>query len=614
MITTLGRERVRQILPDGYKDWADKPMTKKNVEALTTELAIKDPDGYADILAQLQDVGERVTTDYGRDAALSYSKIGPAKTIQTINKQLKATVDKILDDDSLNEEQKEKKIIDLGYKYTQKVQEEVFNDQDHRHTSLASQINSGSRGNKVQLMQLNFGNMLMRDAMNRDMPLLHTDPFIFGASPMAYWAAASSGRKGMYDVQSATGQAGYLGKQVTNVTHDVVIEKDDCGTTTTGMPFKAADVQNIGHVLLRPFHKHPAGSIVDAKMIAEADDDEEMILRTPMTCKCAHGICAKCNGLAENGKFPGIGDYVALTSARSFVEKVTQAGVGSKHGAGVGGKKVVDPEGEDQPTGFAAIERMFQAQSTFPGGAVLSPVDGIVTGIKPAPQGGNYITVGSKTLYCSPERTFKVKVGDKVSAGDTLTNGVPNPAEVVEYKGIGQGRTYYMDKLADTFNNAGFGVSRNNLEAYSRAAMNDVRITSDDGYKSWLPGEVVKYSAVAAEYTPRDDATEEDAGKAVGKYLEVPVLNYTIGTRITPHVAESMKKYGFGKITVSPTPPPFTSEYMRPAESLQHDQHWLSRLSGERLKDSLFDAARKGMTDSYDSTSFVDKIVTLPFK
>ena len=171
-----------------------------------------------------------------------------------------------------------------------------------------------------------------------------------------------------------------------------------------------------------------------------------------------------------------------------------------------------------------------------------------------------------------------------------------------------------MNKLAETFNKAGFGVARNNLEAYSRAAMNDVRITSDDGYKSWLPGDIVKYSTIAAEYTPRDDAVNEEADKAIGKYLEVPVLDFTIGTRITPQVAQNMKKYGFNKITVSPTPPPFTAEYIRPASSLQNDQHWLARLSGERLKDSLFDAARKGMTDEYDSTSFVDKIVTLPFK
>jgi DNA-directed RNA polymerase subunit beta' len=102
---------------------------------------------------------------------------------------------------------------------------------------------------------------------------------------MAYWVAASSGRKRMYDVQAATGQAGSLSKQVTSVTHDIVVSEDDCGTDDTGVPFKAADPQNIGRVLLRPFHNHPAGEVVTADMVAEADDDEEMLLRTPATCK-----------------------------------------------------------------------------------------------------------------------------------------------------------------------------------------------------------------------------------------------------------------------------------------------------------------------------------------
>ena len=775
-ITTLGRELVRRSLPDGYKQWADKTLDKKAITELTTALAKEDPDTYVEILQSLNAIGEQTVSDYGRDAALSYTDSVPGREIRNLNKKLHAIIDQVLDDPKLTEEQKEDKIKELGYKYTQKIQDLVFEDQDKRHTALASQINSGSRGNKTQLMQLMFGNMMMKDALNRDIPYLHMDPFVDGTSPMAYWISSSAGRKGMYDVQAATGQAGYLGKQVTNVTHDVVIEKDDCGTTDTGVPFKAADSQNVGHVLLRPFHNHPAGSIVTPEMVAEADDDEEMMLRTPITCKCKYGVCARCNGLGENGKFPGTGEYVALNSARTFVEKVTQAGISclhqdtlvrmgdwsvkaikdispgeevlgfthehgtfpctvkrifhngmqpmyrlklqnteylsydhidatlyhrflryapngnpvmwtmndilpddvehvpcvpndymsvnirkdglhhatlpgsegcpciipigefeaydmevdnadnlyvlacgiithnSKHGSGIGGKKNEDPDGEDQPTGFANMERMFQVPQNFPGGAVLAPMDGVVTSIRPAPQGGNYVTVGTQTVYCQPERTFKVKVGDKVTAGDVLTNGVPNPSEVVAYKGVGQGRRYYMNKLGDIFKRSGFGVDRTNLESFTRSFLNKVRITDENGYRSWLPGEVVSYSEIAAEYEPRDNAVDETPDKAMNKYLEAPVLYYTIGTRVTPSVASELNKYGFNKVKVSPDPPPFQSELLKPSIALQNDRNWLPRLAGERLYDSLFDAARKGKTDSYDSPSYVDKIVASPFK
>lgn len=759
MITTFGREVFRSRLPEAYKEWADKPMTKKNLEEMTTKIAVEDPDGYVDVLQELNKLGEDVVSTYGRDAALSYMDSRPGKEIQRLHEQMKALVDKVLDDDSLTEKQKEQKILDIGYKYTLKIQDAVFQDQDARSTALASQINSGSRGNKTQLMQLMFGNMMMKDAVNRDIPYLHMDPFLYGTSPMSYWVAASSGRKGMYDVQAATGQAGDLSKQVTSVTHDVVVSEDDCGTEDTGMPFKAADDANVGHVLLRPFHDHPAGAIVTPEMVAEADDDEEMILRTPATCKCAQGVCAKCCGIQGNGKFPGKGDYIALNAARSFTEKITQAGISclhedtlvrmadnsskpikeisvgdrvfgvdietlqrmpvdvlhvfrngiqpvyatvltepqgrtitllstlehkvlkavadgykelavggrcigeqwpalfwadslrlftvqsisflgyvpvidievdhpdhmfmldnglvvsnSKHGSGIGGKKNVDPDGEDQPTGFPAIERMFIAQQNFPGGAVLSTVDGTVGAIRPAPQGGSYITVGTQTIYAAPERTFIVKPGDKVSAGDALTNGVPNPDEVVHYKGIGEGRRYYFNKLGEVFKKGGFGVHRSNLETFARAALNKVRVTSEDGYRSFLPGDVLDYSEVAATYQPRDNAVTGPADKAIGNYLEKPVLYYTIGTRITPAVAKNLDKYGFKEVTTCVDPPPFESEFMRPTEALQHDKHWLPRLAGQRLRDSVFDAARRGITDEYDSASYVDKIVAAPFK
>lgn len=612
MVTTLGRELVRNALPDDYKGWADSALDKKRTTDLTTKLALKDPDAYVDILKKLGDIGERTVSLYGRDSALSYRELDSDKSLKALRDTLRSAVDRIMDDDSLSEDQKESKIIDLGYKYTAKVNDAVFDSQNRKGTSLANQINSGSRGNKTQLMQLLFGNMLMKDAMNRDIPYLHIDSFSEGTSPMAYWAAASSGRKGMYDVQAATGNAGYLSKQVTNVTHDVTIDRDDCGTTTTGVPFKATDPQNEGRVLLQPFHKYPAGSVVTREMLAEADDDEDMVLRTPMTCKSPHGVCAKCNGLDEHGRFPGIGDYVSLNSARSFTEKITQSGISSKHGSGIGGKKEIDPEGEDQPTGFANIERMFKVPSTFQGAAVLSPVDGTVTSIRPAAQGGNYITVGNETLYCKPERTFKVKAGDKVYAGDVLTNGVPNPSEIVQYKGLGEGRRYYMDKLGDIFKRSGFGVDRSNLESFSRALLNKVEITDPDGYEDYLPGDITDYSDIAATWQPRETAKEMAAKDTVGKYLEVPTLQYTIGTRITPAVVSNLEKHGFPKITVNDAPPPFSAKFLRPAEALRNDRNWLPRMMGERLRDSLFDAARKGITDSLDSKGYVDRLILAP--
>ena len=614
MTTTLGRELIRAKLPDKYKGYADRVLDKKTTTELMTAIASDDPDGYIDILQNLNNIGQAVVSTYGRSAALPFRDMKVSSNVKALNNQLKQLIDKVLNDDSMTSKQKEDKIKALGYKYTQKVEDAVFADHDRRHTALASQINSGSRGNKTQLMQLGFGNMLMKDALNRDMPNLMIDPYSLGASPTGYWVSASSGRKGYYDVQAATGQAGYLGKRVTAATHDTVISMQDCGTTDTGVPFPANSEKNVGAVLLRPWHNYPAGTVVTSKMVSEADDDEEMILRSPTTCKARHGVCAKCNGLGENGKFPGIGEFVSLNAARSFVEPVTQGAVGSKHKGGVGGKLVEDPEGPDQPTGFRSLERMFTTPSNFPGGAVLAPNDGTVSKIQDAAQGGTYVTVGDKTVYCSPARTLKVKVGDKVYAGDTLTNGVPNPLEVVSMKGLGAGRYYFTNKLNSLLKELGWGTDRRNVESFTRALINKVQITDPDGYGNYMPGDIVDYSAIVADYEPREGSKTVSVDKAANQYLEKPVLYYTVGTRITPEVANTLKKYKFDTVTVSDKEPPFAAKFLRPAEALQHDQNWLPRLAGERLRDGLFDAARTGVTDAWDSPSYVDKIVIEPFK
>ena len=769
MPTTLGREILRSRLPDQYKAFADKTWDKKTSDAIATQIAQEDPDGYIDILQNLNNFAQTVVSTYGRDAALPFRDMRVSANVRNINAKLRMLIDKVLDDDKLTDAQKEEKIKELGYKYTQKVEDLVFEDADKRHTALASQINSGARGKKVQLRQMLFGDMLMKDALNRDMPYLMMDAYSDGATPTGYWVSASSGRKGYYDVQMATGQSGYLGKRVTAATHDTIISEQDCGTTDTGVPFPANSNSNIGAVLLKPFHNHPAGSIVDAKMVAEADDDEEMILRSPLTCKSKTGVCAKCNGLGENGRFPGIGEYVSLNAARSFVEPVTQGSVGclagdtmvrmfdgtdkpiseikpgdkvlgvdwygkvtaatvtrffshglkpmykwtfeggrtvtctedhkfmvtdailavwrsdgktlysyterpikditwhygevavvgkdlteiehisrhiradevgeqlaydieidhptsmyilsnglvthnSKHAGGIGGKRVINPEGEDQPTGFRALERMFTTPSNFQGAAVLAPVDGTVTKIQPAAQGGTYITVGNKTLYCNSYRTLKVKEGDKVYAGDMLTNGVPNPMEVVALKGLGAGRVYFTKQLGKILKENGWGTERRNLESFTRAFLNKVEITNPDGYEGYLPGDTVNYSNILADYEPRKDSTKLPVDKAVNQYLEQPVLYYSVGTRITPEVASELKKYQFNDVLVNKEAPSFAARFMRPAEGLQHDKNWLPRLSGERLKEGLFDATRQGITDPYDSNSYVDKIIIGPLK
>ena len=209
---------------------------------------------------------------------------------------------------------------------------------------------------------------------------------------------------------------------------------------------------------------------------------------------------------------------------------------------------------------------------------MLAPEDGVVSAIQKAPQGGVYITVGTKTVYANADRTLKVHQGDKVEAGDVLTNGVPSPREVTDYKGLGASRKYYTDKMNQILEESNTGTDRRNVEQFARSMISKVEITDPDGLGRHLPGDIVDYNEIAAEWTPREGSVKTTADKAVGKYLEEPALYYNIGTRITPSVAKQLQKYNFKDITVNDKPAPFTSRFMRPFTMLQHDEGWLPRL------------------------------------
>lgn len=612
MITTLGRQYIKKALPQKYKGWAQKQLTAEQQDKLTTLLAKQDPDAYVQILQNLNEVGQRVVSTYGKDTTITLDDLDAGATLRNTHAKLRQLVKEVINNPKLTGQQKQQKIIELGYKYTAKMKDLGLQDAKDRKTGIANQIASGSRGNPVQLMQLLVGDMMMKDAMNRDIPYLATMPYVDGDSPMSYWASAMSGRKSQYDVQAATGRVGYLSKQATNTTHNTPIAVRDCGTNNTGIPVKAKNSDNIGALLLRQWKGYKPNTPITEQMIAQAGDDQEIIIRSPSTCKAHRGVCALCSGIQQTGKLPVIGSYVALNAVKTFIQPLTQSGISSKHGSGIGGVKNVDPEGQDQPTGFDSIQRMLLTPKNFPGGAVLAQVDGRVTEIRKAPQGGYFISVGNNTVYSPVARTVKVKVGDVVEAGDMLTNGVPNPMEVVKYKGIGEGRKYFMQKLGDLLPKTGAGTARRNLQQFSRAMINKVRITKEEGYAGYYPGEIADYDDIADKWVPRDDSKQLNTKDATGKYLQEPFLYYSIGTKVTPTVAKKLTKYGFDKVIVNDNPPPFEPQFVTSRQYMLNDKNWLPRLSGERLKDSLFSAARKGITDPYDSASFVDKIIITP--
>ena len=369
-------------------------------------------------------------------------------------------------------------------------------------------------------------------------------------------------------------------KQLNGANLDLVVTQHDCGTKN-GIPVDVDDGDNVGAVLSKSTAGHPAGTILTQKILSDIKKagKDRISVRSSMTCESHGGICAKCAGTREKGGLPALGDNVGLAASSALSEPLSQSLLSAKHTAGVANSQ--------KPTGFKAINALFQVPDTFPDKASLSEHDGTVDKIEKAPQGGFNVTAGGHTHYVSPDHEVLVKHGDKVESGDRISTGTINPSDMVRLKGIGAGRLNLLKQIQDTFKESGIPVSRRNAEMVVRGVVDHVRINDADSTSSYLPDETVEYSAFSKDYKPHKDATVMYPTKALNHYLEAPVLHYSIGTRVTPSVAKTLGDLGEDQVLVSPHKPAFEPHMVRLMENPSHDKDWMAQMGTSYVQKNL---------------------------
>lgn len=386
----------------------------------------------------------------------------------------------------------------------------------------------------------------------------------------------------------ATAKGGDLAKQMVQSAANLVVSENDCGAAN-GIDLDSDDKSLRGRVLARDAGNIPAGTVLDKNSLANIRKQgaEKIIVRSAMTCQSKEGVCARCMGLNALGKFPARGDAVGITAAQSIGEPITQGALNVKHQGGAAGA-------DRRYAGFSVINQFVQTPDTFPDKAVLSKIEGQVNSVIEAPQGGFYITVDNEPHYIAPGYPVTVKVGDRVEAGDTMSEGLADPGEVVELRGLGEGRKYYSDKLKQLLDDSGMEADRRNTELMARAALDHLQITDVKEDDEYLPDDVVSYSYFSNRYTPPKDTAKFKSDKAVGTYLQSPALHYTIGTKITPKIANHLKSSGFEEVFASQDSPTFKPHMVRLRAATHHGTDWLASMHTSYLKKQLSDSAIRG--------------------
>lgn len=280
----------------------------------------------------------------------------------------------------------------------------------------------------------------------------------------------------------------------------------------------------------------------------------------------------------------------------------------SKHGGGesVTAKRI--------KRGFEAIEQFINMPENFVGGAAVSPVAGKVSKIYEAPQGGKFIKVGDTEIHVVAGFEPTVKVGDTVEAGDLISDGMPNIEKITEYKGIGEGRRAFVEGLYDVLKQNGGAVPKKQLEPFARAYIDKIEITDPDGLQGHIYGDITTYNKIAAKWRPRVGTYETSPEHAVGSYLEMPALHYTIGTSVTPAVAAKLKRAGINSVSVNSKEPPFKPHVLSAKQFVAADEDWITALSGEGLTKSFIQHAQRGADSNLDGTSYYPQLAFIGAK
>ena len=575
---------VNSQLPPDLRDY-NREFDSKSLGSLMAEVARKYPDQYERISKAISDIGRKASYFQGESLTLADNRpvIDRDKMLVEMDNEIEDAKK-----NSADKEDFENKKIEIWSKFNDKIQKETAREALARKNNLAYSVMSGARGKPAQLKMMLSTPGLYTDAQDNIIPLFVRTSFAEGLRPAEYLAGTYGARKAVLSTKRATAKGGDLAKQMVQSASNLVVSENDCGAAN-GIDLESDDKSLRGRVLARDLGNVPAGTVLDKNALASIRKQGagKLIVRSPMTCQAKEGVCAKCMGLNALGKFPAKGDAVGITAAQAIGEPITQGALNVKHQGGAAGT-------DRRYAGFSVINQFVQTPDTFPDKAVLSKIDGQVNSVIEAPQGGYYVTVDSEPHYVAPGYPVTVKVGDRVEAGDMVSEGLADPGEVVELRGLGEGRKYYADKLKQLLDDSGMEADRRNTELMARAALDHLQITDIKEDDEYLPDDVVSYSYFSNRYTPPKDTNKYKADKAVGTYLQSPALHYTIGTKITPKIAKHLKSSGFEEVFSSPESPTFKPHMVRLRAATHHGTDWLASMHTSYLKKQLSESAIRG--------------------
>ncbi|NLB37066.1 MAG: DNA-directed RNA polymerase subunit beta', partial [Clostridiales bacterium] len=439
----------------------------------------------AKVLDRIKAQGYSFSTRSGITVAVGDATIPPQKA--ELIAQAEKQIDRIngyYEDGIISEEERSERVIETWEECTRKVAVELKANFD-RYNPINMMLDSGARGNDSQLRQLAGMRGLIANTSGKTIEVPIRSNYREGLNILEYFISSRGARKGLADTALRTADSGYLTRRLVDVSQDIIIREEDCHCTEGVDVYDLFDGKGkivslterlTGRFLLDNLIDAETGEVIMPKDTMLKDSDAERVaayayaanekaiakgevssrhlakvkIRSLLTCHAEHGVCIKCYGSnLATGQPVTVGEAVGIIAAQSIGEPGTQLTMRTFH---TGGTK----DQSDITEGLPRIEELFEARKpkTL---AIISEIAGEISfrEIKR----NKHIVVTGKTEDGFEEKTYlipygfriKVKEGQIVEKGETLTEGARNPHDILAVLGVNAVHDYLIREVQRTY-------------------------------------------------------------------------------------------------------------------------------------------------------------------
>jgi len=403
----------------------------------------------------------------------------------------------------ISDEERYEKVIEIWNRTTEEVTEALMKNLDPLN-NIFIMAHSGARGSKNQIRQLAGMRGLMASAAGKTIEIPIKSNFKEGLNVLEFFVSTHGSRKGLADTALRTADSGYLTRRLVDVSQDVIVREEECGTDEYIIATAFRDgnevIEDLKDRIVGRYSAedvmHPQTGEIIVKKNEMIDEDvaekiekagiKEVKVRSVLGCKTRHGVCVHCYGRnLATGEPVNVGEAVGIIAAQSIGEPGTQLTMRTFHTGGVAAAA-------DITQGLPRVEELFEARKPK-GLAIISEISGEVT-IKDSKRKREVIVTskdGDTRTYTIPYGSrLKVSNGDFIEAGDEITEGSVNPHDILKIKGVHGVENYIVKEVQRVYRLQGVDINDKHIEIIVRQMLGKVRI-EDPGDTDLLPGSLV---------------------------------------------------------------------------------------------------------------------------